>query len=399
MKSLSLPVVELTGTPVERGRQYGEAASELITKALAYYRDAIGAATGLTWPQVLQRTAGWLDVCRDYAPDLVAEIEGIAAGAGVQTLDVLALNARGEIIYDSTFADVPGAPDPVLDGCSSFALVGDASGDGHVYAGQNWDWMHGALETVMLLRVVQPPRPTVVMHVEAGQIGRQGANSAGIALNANGLGGRFDNSVGVPQTFIRRRVLDSASLLDAMRVLAKSQQHIASNALVTHRDSFAINLETTPGAHGWMYPDDGLLVHGNHYQAFVPPQLSTTYRPSSIDSLFRVPRLEETLRRCRDITDSPALRTAIREAMSDHLGYPKSVCAHPDETEPPDEQVSTLLSSLVDLTTGEYYVAPGTPCDHEYELAPWNVFDGPAPDRGRDASAPRPNPRFKEARS
>ena len=41
------------------------------------------------------------------------------------------------------------------------------------------------------------------------------------------------------------------------------------------------------------------------------------------------------------------------------------------------KQWSTLLSSCVDLTTGEYRVANGFPCETEYEVLPWNLYDGP----------------------
>jgi isopenicillin-N N-acyltransferase like protein len=367
----SLPLVEISGSPRERGRQYGEQARDRVQRALAYYAEAFAHSSGLTWEQVVGRAAGWLEPSKAFAPELVEEMEGIAEGAGVGFLDVLALNARGEIIYDTTFSSM----EP--DGCTSFALMGEASGDGHVYAGQNWDWRDGVSDTLMVLRVVQPGKPTVIMHVEAGQVGRQGANSAGIALNANGLGGRFDDAVGVPQTLIRRRVLDSDNLNAALEALTKSRAHIASNALVTHREGFAIDLETTPGAVGWMYPTDGLLVHGNHYQAFVPTQLAATYRPGSTDSLFRVPRAESGLRAVREASGTDEARKRIRLAMSDHLGYPESLCTHPDPAQPAVRRWATLLSSCVDLTTGDYLIAAGTPCDHEYERVPWNLYDGP----------------------
>ncbi|WP_049576174.1 acyl-coenzyme A--6-aminopenicillanic-acid-acyltransferase [Nocardiopsis sp. SBT366] len=377
-----LPLVEISGGPRERGIAYGEAAREQITAAMGFYERAFRQQTGLSWGGVLDRARGWLDTCRGFDADMVTEMEGIAEGTGVDLLDVLALNVRGEIIYDSSFRAMPTVTEAdereASDGCTSFALAEGATGDGHVYAGQNWDWRHGTADTVLMLRVVQPPRPTLIMQVEAGQVGRHGANSAGIALNANGLGGRFGSAVGVPQTLVRRRVLNSSRLSDALNALVRTRAHIASNALLTHRSGYAIDVETTPGPCQWMYPDDkGVLVHGNHYQAGVPPQLAESYRPLSTDSLIRVPRARRGLAAVRDADTSDEVRAAVHRAMSDHLGHPESLCTHPDPSAPEVRRWSTLLSSLVDLTSGEYRVAAGNPCEHDYELMPWNLYDGP----------------------
>lgn len=37
-----LPLVEISGTPLERGRQYGEAVRDRLHTALAYYQEAFG---------------------------------------------------------------------------------------------------------------------------------------------------------------------------------------------------------------------------------------------------------------------------------------------------------------------------------------------------------------------
>ncbi|WP_055702905.1 MULTISPECIES: C45 family autoproteolytic acyltransferase/hydolase [Streptomyces] len=376
MAPRTLPVIEISGTPTDRGRQYGEAVRPRIRAALGYYAEAFGQSSGLTWENVTARAARWLDPVRAHAPHLLDEMQGIADGAGVRLLDVLALNARGEVIYDKSFADMTAEEEPA-EGCTSFAAYGEASGDGHVYAGQNWDWRAGVADTVVMLRVVQPPRPTLIMQVEAGQIGRQGANSAGIALNANGLGGRFDDAVGLPQTVVRRDVLDQATITDALDVLCRTRAHIASNALLTCREGFAVDLETTPAGHGWMYPTDGLLVHGNHYQAGVPAALAADYRPMSSDSLVRVPRAEQGLRALRGSTGPDESRKLIKDALSDHLGLPESLCTHPDPRRPAVRHWATLVSSCVDLTSGDYHVTAGTPCDRDYQHMPWNLYDGP----------------------
>jgi isopenicillin-N N-acyltransferase-like protein len=227
----------------------------------------------------------------------------------------------------------------------------------------------------VVLRVVQPPKPTLIMQMEAGQIGRHGANSQGLALNANGLGGRFDDSIGMPQTVIRRAVLDARNIADALKTLTSTKAHIPSNALLTDRSGFSIDVETTPRGHGWEYPDDGLLVHGNHYQAFAPPASAGEHRLLSPDSLLRVPQARTGLAKAARSEKSVDVRNAIHTAMSDHLGHPDSLCAHPDERMAAIDQWSTTVSSCVDLTSGEYYLAPGSPCEHPYELVPFNLYE------------------------
>jgi isopenicillin-N N-acyltransferase like protein len=373
----SLRVLEVSSSSArERGVAYGAAAADLIARSIGYYRLGFARQAGLSWDQVLEHTLPWRDLIEREFPEYVEEMAGIAEGAGVQIADIVALNCRGEIMYDNWFrqADHQTPVREEVDGCTSFSLTEGAAGDGHVYAGQNWDWRHAIRDMVVILRVVQPPKPTIIMQVEAGQIGRHGANAHGIALNANGLGGRFDDSVGMPQSVIRRAVLDSASISDALKVLTWTRAHIPSNALLTHRDGFSIDVETTPEGHGWEYATDGLLVHGNHYQALAPTLSAPHGRPISPDSLVRVPRARAGLARAAQAEKSADVRAAIQAAMSDHLGRPDSLCAHVDERLPDVEQYSTTLSSCVDLTTGDYYIAPGSPCESAYELIPFNLY-------------------------
>ncbi|MCI2423872.1 C45 family peptidase [Saccharopolyspora sp. K220] len=371
-------VIEVSSASAfERGSQYGSAAADLIAAAIAYYREGFSRQAGLDWTEALEHSMPWHELIEQGFPELLEEMAGIAAGAGVQVAEIVALNCRGEIMYDNWFARAsePDAGPPEIDGCTSFSLTGAAAGDGHVYAGQNWDWRHAIRDTVVVLRVVQPPKPTLIMQLEAGQIGRHGANSRGLALNANGLGDRFDDSIGMPQTVIRRAVLDSRNVAEAFKALTSTRAHIPGNALLTYRSGFSIDVETTPHGHGWEYPENGLLVHGNHYQAFVPTVSASDHRLLSPDSLVRVPQARKGLANAARVEKSVDVRTAIHSAMSDHLGHPDSMCAHPDERMSPIDQWSTTVSSCVDLTSGEYFLAPGSPCEHSYELVPFNLYE------------------------
>lgn len=386
MSATPIRTIEISGTPRERGRQYGNAAADLIERAIGYYEAALTQQTGMSWAAITDSVKRWLPVCETHAPHLVEEMRGIAEGSGRSFAEILTLNVRGEFVYNHQASQVaPAAATPTddderdpADGCTSFFLTGAASGTGHTLVGQNWDWRTLTADTTLIVRVVQDPLPTVILQVEAGQVGRHGANSAGIALNANGLGGSFGNDIGLPQTLIRRLVLDHSDLNLALKTLVKLRPHIASNALLAHRSGFGIDLETTPEGVDWLYPENGLLAHTNHFQASVPPQLAGRYRPVSADSLLRLPRVTQGLERVAAAQTAQHSYDLVRDAMSDHLGYPEGVCTHPSDDAPPLKRWSTLLSSCVDLTTGDYLVAPGFPCETEYQLLPWNVYDGPA---------------------
>ena len=365
-----MPTIAISGGPQERGRQYGEAARPQIARSIAFYQEAFARKSGLTWAQVQEHAPRWLPLIDAYLPEISAEMRGIAAGANCAFAEILALNGRGELSYVNPFLDAQ------PDGCSSFAITDEGAGDRHVYCGQNWDWRTETLDTVVMVRIEQPGKPTLIMQTEAGQIGRQGANSAGLALNANGLGGRFAKQFGIPGPYVRRKVLESWDMHDALQAVFTADQAFSTNLLLTHRDGVAIDLETTPGRHDWLYPTDGVLVHTNHFVAFVPEQLAATYRPFSSDSLYRLPRIERTLRRAKVEHTSDGVRGVIATAMRDTFGAPNAVCNHPDADDDPFERNQTIASSIVDLTTGDYYVTHGTPDSGAYEQLPWNLDDG-----------------------
>ena len=97
MSTATLPFIEISGEPRERGRQYGEAAREQIRRSIAFYRDAYSRAAKLSWDEVLDRAPRWVPLIDDYLPGITDEVHGIAEGAGSLFADILALNGRGEL--------------------------------------------------------------------------------------------------------------------------------------------------------------------------------------------------------------------------------------------------------------------------------------------------------------
>src|SRR5581483_11333947 len=161
-----LPLVEVdAASPRERGRQYGEQARDQSAVSIDFYRGEFERKAGLAWDEVKRLAPQWVPVIEPFHPDALDEVRGIAEGSSFSFEEILALNGRGELRVGNPFD---------TDGCTSFALTGEASGDGHVYCGQTWDWRTGTKESVVMLHVKQDPKPSIVMQVEAGQIGRHG---------------------------------------------------------------------------------------------------------------------------------------------------------------------------------------------------------------------------------
>lgn len=365
-----LRIMEISGRPRERGRQYGEQARRQIDASVQWYAELFERDHEISWSELAEHAMAWMGPVEQFDADLAEEVRGIADGAGREVGEIVALNARGEMVY--------GDYAPPADGCTSYALMPTAAADGHLYAGQNWDWRLPAQDTWVVLRVVQPPKPTLVMVVEAGQVGRHGVSSAGIGVFSNGLTGFCTPEPRVPQPFIRRRVLDQSGPSEALETLIQAPQQIASNVLLVHRDDFAIDLETTPERRGWMYPEDGVLAHANHYEVFSWAHDGDEYKPLGADTLYRVDRIRRHLDGLRGLETQAEIVTGINDGLADHFGFPDAVCAHAREEVDPLLRWQTLTSSVVDLTTGEWWLTPGNPCRYAQQKLPFNLYDSEA---------------------
>ncbi len=367
--------IEISGPPRERGRSYGMQARDLIGQAAAYYLRLLTAGGG-SGADLLHGVLPWLPEIERASPDLAEELRGIAEGSGRPLAEIIMLNARSELLRASSAAGRD------ADGCTVFGLLQHGGRDAPFYVGGNWDWREATRDHWLLLRILQPPKPAVSTVVEAGQLARFGVNSAGIALFVNGLNGFRPGEISVPQLVVRRQVLDSADFSGALAAAIDTRRCLASSLLLAHRDGLMLDIELAPGRCAWLEPDDGLLVHGNHYEAFSWAADGAEFRPWGLDSLYRTQRLRGRLRALMRAPESPG-PDSLSDCLADHAGLPDSVCRHPNPQDPPSARWTTLASSIVDLHSGTWWLAPGRPCENRLEAITWNVFSDEREDISR----------------
>jgi isopenicillin-N N-acyltransferase-like protein len=260
------------------------------------------------------------------------EVFGIALGAGVDGRELLAVNARTELM-----ASRP-------DECS-------VVGAGGILA-QNWDW-HPDLASSTLIWVVREGDRWFATLTEAGILGKIGMNDAGLGVCLNLLECSEDGGLdGVPIHVLLRRVLSTcAGVEDALELLTSARVS-ASSAVTVAVPGDVATVELSPG--GANVVRGG--AHTNHF--LVPPPAG---RDTGLDES------DSTELRLDVIREQPLL-----DALRSHEGHPKGVCRHVDESEPWAERTATLASVIMDLAAGRMHVAEGQPCTAphvEIELA------------------------------
>lgn len=89
-------------------------------------------------------------------PHLFTEIEGIAEGAEVDVLDIIALNCRSEIALGK-----------FSDGCTSLCWK---KSEGARVLSQNWDWTETVKKNLAMVSIEQSGKPTIYMVTEVSCI-------------------------------------------------------------------------------------------------------------------------------------------------------------------------------------------------------------------------------------
>ena len=349
------PVIDLQGTPHQRGRSHGERARARVERSLANYVKLF-AFVGLDWAEAQRRGAAYRDVVGAFDPGLLEEMEGIARGAGRPFAEILALNARTEILPPSflTGSD-PGE-------CTAIAVRPAASGTGETLLAQNWDWVGSQRESMVLLRVAEGEgAPACLTLTEAGMLAKIGLNAQGFGVCLNILRSTFDDGrPGVPVHVLLRSLLKRASVRDAVAFASTLEFGGSSNVLCADRGGDAAAMEVSPQGLRVVQIEGGTLCHTNH---FLHPE-AAAWQATHVPNLSTLPRLA----RARELADARAmhgiedLKTLLRDESDGLL----SICREPDRALPAEAQIETVASVVMELGRGVLHVAPDVPSRADY---------------------------------
>lgn len=333
------PLIEISGAPYERGCQYGEQAKARIHASVAIYGDQLNALR-IAQEQRDRLINSFSAIIREFDADYLDEMRGIACASGVSLEAIVMINARTEVIAQARSMQQCQTPhdDSIKDGCTGAVILPQRSPHGKLIHGQNWDWRAECAESSVVVKIKRQQGPDILTFVEAGGLGRSGMNSAGIAITANYLRCERDyQQQGVPLSLIRRKALEQQHMALAMKVVATTPKSCSNNMILSTKEGFAIDFECAPDESFTLYPQNGLLVHANHWES-LPARCKVREEgiDASPDSLYRGWRVHELLN-----AHAKPGEEEMKNAFFDDFGSPYSVCR------PPRPGFSSDLSATV----------------------------------------------------
>jgi isopenicillin-N N-acyltransferase-like protein len=337
MSDGTLLEVHASGSPRELGRQYGSAVGPLAHEVLEL---RMGHSTKhAARSDVLRRALDYVPFVEAYAPELLEEVQGLAAGAELAFEEAFFLQVASELDR------------PADEGCSAIGSAHTAAGP---LVAQNWDTDPAYLGKEVVVHLTPDDRPPLMMFAPAGVIGYIGLNAHGVghANNTVYLGTREPGLTGY---FVTRKLLGFATVREGLDWLRGIPLGSVASYMLGDASGTIVDIELSGGS--FREIDRRLQAHTNHYlRAPLPADSGATQAMvMKPDSLDRLARLEDLL--------ATGNEDEIMLALRDHDGFPRSICRHEG-----DGGTVTTASIVLHLARREMLVCAGNPCTHPYQL-------------------------------
>lgn len=351
-----LPYYELGGTDESIGYNVGVKCRDLIREEIELLVNTLIAISPVfsTRNELLQHTGKYLPYATAFAPELIKEIRGIARGSETKFEEVFFLNCFSDIFADSC------NPSMVKDlwGCTSFVAGMEGTKSGTILMGQSFD-LNIMFEKFPLILLIKPQNgPEALIYTLAGIVGCIGVNSTGVAVLNNKLL-TLDSRPGVPFTFLVRKALEQKTAVEASQVIIKARRATGMNYIIGDTGGRIIDLETTAVQHDFLNVSGCFFAHSNHCLSYKIRQYQ--YKELN-DSILRLAQAEKKL----EMENGLITVETFVELTKDHVGYPRSICHHPDAKLVEFQRMKTISAVIVDLSRYEMLATMGNPCQNDF---------------------------------
>lgn len=351
MNSRTLPLITVSGSHLEMGRQIGEAArlqvEHSIENAHQLLQDAYDTLQ-LDWEGALIQARKYLPFAEERYPQYVDEIRGMAEGANVSFDDLTVINAMEAVTSDALH----------LVKCTSMAVNQERTSNGTVLVAHNEDWVPEDEQDVYIVKARPDHEPPFLAMTYGGLLPNIGFNAHGIAQCCDSVY-PTDSRIGIPRVIVSRAVLAADTPGEAIRRTLISQRAAGYNHLLVHESGEIYSVEVSARQFSILYACDGAMVHTNHY---IDGQMRKI--ESEPDELIATRVRYFRAQRLINQTREHSIKT-LQAIQKDHINYPDSICNHAVDGDPLDRE-KTVTALTMDLTNRKMSAAWGNPCQNGF---------------------------------
>jgi len=335
----AFPLVEVSGSSYEMGRQHGRKAADQIQRYLRWIDELAGRPRRELCANALRFAPRIQALSAEYFEEVV----GLSQGAGISLEEALLCQCRAEAAQTWESA------------CTAFALRGEATASGHPLAGQNQD-LEPEYGACAILLSVRPGdgRPRALMFTFAGQLGYAGMNQFGVANFVNALY-NFRWRPGLPFYPLRRLMLEQRNVARCLDLLRQQRTCSAANLVLCDGEGAIADVEVRPeGVAAWedAHPDQRL--HTNHYLTSPFARFEDGTLPDSC------PRLDRIRGLVRQHWGRITVDT-LKQMLADHEGLPAAICRHRDR------RMDSISGYIAEPARGLLHVRRGLGCNGHWE--------------------------------
>ncbi|ESZ95114.1 hypothetical protein SBOR_4481 [Sclerotinia borealis F-4128] len=360
--------IVLKGTSKEIGHQHGSLLSSEIKDQIKVYESMFQSTSSLSWSEVLEIAREFQTTIQKLAPDLYDEMVGIAEGADIDILDIVALNCRSEIALGR-----------FTDGCTSLGwrMQGNEV-EGKIVLAQNWDWTEKVQGNLAMVEIERTGKEKIWMVTEAGIVGKIGFNSAGVGVCLNAIRAHPTDTSKLPIHIALRICLESSSVENAIASIEELGGVASSQHVLIADSSKVLSMELSPLGNCFLEVcDDGFVAHTNHFiknKLVVEPLwlVGSSIRLDRINILAS--ELVGDLKMGLEMKDGVG-KMLRRRIFSDTFNTPQAICCPGDPDRPWQTRSVTLfnITMVLDAENSSAEVVFGKPGMTEGDVLrmPW----------------------------
>ncbi len=355
-KHPTIPILNVSGTPSQIGAAHGENERDRIHDCLDRFLGWVcsSAVVSLTEQSLWAKWSPQVAFNEQVAPDLVAEMRGIARGANVSFERIFLLNSMLDLVG---FRYLPMAQNF---GCTTFAVAKDTS-TGGTLIGQTYDMPELLQDSLLMLRIKPERGPRQLVFTFTGIIGACGMNEAGIGLCINYLS-PLDVGVGRLHSIVVRQILAAENLAGALTPPVVPPRAGGAHYLVADKDGNVVSIETTGGRHETFFPDGNAIGHTNHYLGNTLKEVEHIRENSIGSSLARYTAMRRYFRE----HDAGLDLQLLKRLTQNHNSYPSSICAHGLDSAPSGSRGCTLAAMVHVLPEAATHITHGCACENSF---------------------------------